>query len=55
MRAFNLQNHLGEPFLTAKDTSINFTGDVTINGNVITTSGKLDEEIGKLQAEIESL
>lgn len=52
MRAFNLQNQKGHPYITAQDATINFTGNVKKNNAALTTSNELNAAVDRLEAEI---
>lgn len=49
MRAFNLKNQKGNPYLTAQDTAVNFTGDVKVGGKNVATSSDIDTLEEKIQ------
>lgn len=52
MRAFNLQNQKGQPYITAQDSVINFTGNVKKNNAALTTSTELNAAVDRLEQEI---
>lgn len=49
MRAFNLQNQKGQPYITAQDSVINFTGEVKKNNAALTTSTELNAAVDRLE------